>query len=85
MSGIGPFDRATWWLEVAPVIIVLPVLYLTRRRFPLTTLLPAIGSLFCRQKNADMLEACGKFENRAARDKCRAEERARFTGVAKVC
>ena len=26
-SGIRPFDRATWIMEVAPVVIVLPVLY----------------------------------------------------------
>jgi putative membrane protein len=38
-SGIGPHDRATWALEVAPVVIVLPLLWLTRQRFPLTPLL----------------------------------------------
>jgi putative membrane protein len=38
-SGIGPHDRATWALEVAPVVIVLPLLWLTRGRFPLTPLL----------------------------------------------
>ncbi len=38
-SGIGPYDRATWALEVAPVVIVLPLLWLTRKRFPLTPLL----------------------------------------------
>ena len=38
-SGIGPYDRTTWWLEVMPVLIALPVLYLTRRRYPLTPLL----------------------------------------------
>jgi putative membrane protein len=37
-SGIGPYDRATWLLEVAPVLIALPLLWLTRRRFPLTPL-----------------------------------------------
>jgi putative membrane protein len=41
-SGIGPFDRATWALEVAPVVIVLPLLWLTRKRFPLTPLLYAL-------------------------------------------
>lgn len=39
VSGFTPFDRATWLLEVLPVIIVLPLLGLTYRRFPLTTLL----------------------------------------------
>lgn len=38
-SGIRPFDRATWIMEVAPVVIVLPVLWATRQRFPLTTVL----------------------------------------------
>jgi putative membrane protein len=38
-SGIRPFDRATWIMEVAPVMIVLPVLWMTQQRFPLTTLL----------------------------------------------
>jgi putative membrane protein len=42
ISGIGPYDRMTWWLEVAPVIIVLPILWLTKERFPLTTLLYAL-------------------------------------------
>ncbi len=38
-SGIRPYDRLTWWLEVAPVLIVLPLLLATARRFPLTPLL----------------------------------------------
>ncbi len=38
VSGVGPFDRVTWWLEVAPVIIVAPILIATYRRFPLTPL-----------------------------------------------
>ncbi|WP_438958291.1 DUF2238 domain-containing protein [Porticoccus sp.] len=37
-SWIEPFDRATWWLEAIPVLMALPVLYLTRRGFPLTRL-----------------------------------------------
>lgn len=39
VSGIGPVDRTTWWLEVAPVLIGAPILVLTARRFPLTPLL----------------------------------------------
>jgi len=35
-SGIGPVDRLTWWLEVAPVIIAVPLLAATRSRFPFT-------------------------------------------------
>ncbi|MEU3645113.1 DUF2238 domain-containing protein [Lentzea sp. NPDC034063] len=38
-SGIGPYDRATWYLEVAPVVIGGGVLIATYRRFPLTPLL----------------------------------------------
>ena len=38
VSGIGPYDRPTWWMEVAPVLLGLPLLVATRRRFPLTTL-----------------------------------------------
>ena len=38
-SGIGPYDLLTWVMEVAPVLIVLPLLLITRRRYPLTPLL----------------------------------------------
>lgn len=41
LSGARPYDRATWLLEVFPVIIALPVMWFTYRRFPLTTLLYA--------------------------------------------
>jgi putative membrane protein len=37
-SGIGPKERGTWWLEVAPVLIGIPILIGTYRRFPLTSL-----------------------------------------------
>ncbi|MHB1044564.1 MAG: DUF2238 domain-containing protein [Thermoanaerobaculia bacterium] len=39
VSGIGPKDRLTWLLEVAPVLIGAPLLVATARRFPLTPLL----------------------------------------------
>jgi len=39
LSAIAPYDRATWLLEVAPVLIAAPVLALSYRRFPLTRLL----------------------------------------------
>jgi putative membrane protein len=39
VSGIAPHDRPTWLLEVAPVLVALPVLAATWRRFPLTPLL----------------------------------------------
>jgi putative membrane protein len=37
-SGIGPKDRLTWVLEVAPAVIGLALLAATRRRYPLTPL-----------------------------------------------
>lgn len=39
LSGLRPFDRTTWMLEVFPVVIALPVLWATYRRYPLTNLL----------------------------------------------
>jgi len=39
VSGWRPYDRATWLMEVAPVMVALPLLWATYRRFPLTTLL----------------------------------------------
>jgi putative membrane protein len=39
VSGLDPYDRATWLLEVLPVLVVIPLLYFTRRSYPLTTLL----------------------------------------------
>lgn len=38
LSGIAPYDRSTWWLEIFPVLIAVPVLLLSARRFPLTPL-----------------------------------------------
>ncbi len=39
LTGIRPFDRTTWLLEVFPILVALPVLWATYRRFPLTDLL----------------------------------------------
>ncbi|USA54799.1 DUF2238 domain-containing protein [Acinetobacter sp. C32I] len=39
ISGIQPFDRTTWWLEVIPVLIVVPLLFATYKAFPLSPLL----------------------------------------------
>ncbi len=39
MSGWRPYDRVTWLMEVAPVLIAIPLLIATRRSYPLTTLL----------------------------------------------
>ena len=38
LSGIGPRDRTTWLLEVAPILLAAPLLLATARRFPLTPL-----------------------------------------------
>lgn len=38
ISGIGPYDRLTWWLEIFPVLIAAPLLLLTYKKFPLTNL-----------------------------------------------
>ena len=45
VSGISPRDRGTWLMEVAPVIIVLPLLAATYRRFPLSDLLYVLIAL----------------------------------------
>lgn len=39
LSGLQPYDRATWLMEVVPVLVVLPILFATYSRFPLTNLL----------------------------------------------
>ncbi|MEX2451883.1 MAG: DUF2238 domain-containing protein, partial [Rhodospirillales bacterium] len=39
VSGYAPRDRLTWLLEVAPVLIAIPLMIGTRTRFPLTPLL----------------------------------------------
>ena len=44
-SGIAPYDRGTWLLEVAPVLIAAPVIACTWRRFPLTSLLCVLVAL----------------------------------------
>ncbi len=38
VSGIGPHERGTWLLEVAPVLVGVPLLLATGRRFPMTPL-----------------------------------------------
>ena len=38
LSRIGAYEPGTWILEVAPIILVAPILVLTTRRFPLTPL-----------------------------------------------
>jgi putative membrane protein len=38
VSGIHPYDPATWVLEVLPILLAAPILIATHRRFPLTPL-----------------------------------------------
>jgi putative membrane protein len=38
LSSAEPYDRTTWLLEVFPILIGFPILWLTYRRFPLTNL-----------------------------------------------
>jgi putative membrane protein len=37
-SFISPYDRFTWLLEVFPILMALPLIWATGRRFPLSTL-----------------------------------------------
>ncbi len=55
-SGISPHDRFTWWLEVAPVLIGLPIVVITNRRFPLTPLVQVLLTL-----HAIILMVGGKY------------------------
>jgi putative membrane protein len=38
VSGLAPKDRFNWVMEIFPILIAVPVLIATRRRFPLTPL-----------------------------------------------
>jgi putative membrane protein len=38
VSGIAPYDRTTWWLEIFPILLAAPLLVATTSRFPLTPL-----------------------------------------------
>ncbi len=42
ICGLHPHDRLTWWMEVAPVLVALPLLIATHRCFPLTSLVYAL-------------------------------------------
>jgi putative membrane protein len=39
LSGVNPYDRTTWMLEVFPVVVALPILWFSYRRFRLTNML----------------------------------------------
>ena len=42
ISAVHPHDMATWWMEVFPIFIAVPILFFTYRRFPLTRLVYAL-------------------------------------------
>ena len=44
-SGIAPYDRGTWVMEVAPVFIAVPILAFTWRPFPLSDMLYVLIAL----------------------------------------
>lgn len=37
-SAIAPLERFTWWLEIAPILIALPILFLTYKQLQFTQL-----------------------------------------------
>ena len=55
-SGYRPHDRFTWFMEVFPVLLGLPVVLLTHRRFPLTPLLAVLLAI-----HACILMVGGKY------------------------
>ncbi len=46
-SGIAPYDRVTWWMEVAPALVALPLMAATYRSYRLTDLLYALIAVHC--------------------------------------
>jgi putative membrane protein len=46
-SAVRPYDRATWWMETAPIFIAAPVLLATYRRFRLSDMLYTLIALHC--------------------------------------
>lgn len=47
VSGVQAFDPATWLMEVFPVLLAMPLMAATYRRFPLTPLLYALIFVHC--------------------------------------
>lgn len=46
-SGLAPFDRTTWVLEIFPIVLAVPLLWWTRHSFPLSSLLFVLVMLHC--------------------------------------
>jgi len=38
LSAVKPYDGLTWWLETFPVLLGLPIILITHKKFPLTPL-----------------------------------------------
>ena len=45
VSAVAPYERSTWWMEVAPIFIITPLLWWTRKSFRLTSLLLGLIAL----------------------------------------
>lgn len=46
-TAVNPYDRLTWLMEVLPVLIAIPVLVLSRRKYPLSNLLYLMIFIHC--------------------------------------
>lgn len=46
-SGLAPFDRTTWVLEIFPILLAVPLMWWTRHSFPLSSLLFVLVMLHC--------------------------------------
>ncbi|GIU09375.1 membrane protein [Shewanella morhuae] len=46
-SVINPADMFTWWLEAAPALVAIPLLFFTHKRFPLTSLVYFLVLVHC--------------------------------------
>jgi putative membrane protein len=55
-SGFAPKDRATWLMEIAPILIAIPIILATWKRFPLSALLVGVITL-----HAIVLMVGGKY------------------------
>lgn len=47
LSSLSPFDWPTWWMEVSPVLVAVPLLTFTHRRLEFTPLLYVMMAAFC--------------------------------------
>ncbi len=39
LSGLNPYDRLTWFMEIFPILIAVPIMIFTYKHYPLTILL----------------------------------------------